>query len=173
VLGRFLKKQPPRIFLGTLAVAPRSDFKSHIEQWTLFNKYREDFDEGLRKSLGEIFTFPLAVDVSDPKSSDLVIDVVVPDFQGGEFAVDDIGLLPLAAIWRPQVKVASRLYYLKSKKTKKKFMVTQKMAFGDYLGRAFSWRGFLRLRPLFDSKDLDQLTSLACHELLLKVQKAI
>lgn len=174
MLSRIFKKEPPRIFLGTLAVAPRSDFKSNIEQWTTFHRNTEDFDESLRKSLEEIFTFPLARDVTDPKSSDLVLDVVVPDFQGGEFALDELALsIPLAAIWRPKVKIASRLYYLKSQRTKKKFLVTQKMGISEYLGRAFSWRGFFRLKPLFDSKDLDYLTSQACFELLQRVRNTI
>jgi len=140
----------------------------------MFNRNTEDFDESLRKSLEEIFTFPLAIDVKDAKSSDLVIDVVVPDFQGGEFALDELALsIPLAAMWRPKVTIASRIYYLKSQKTKKKFLVTQKMSIGEYLDRALSWRGFFRFKPLFDSKDLDYLTSLACFELLQRVRRTI
>ncbi|MEM7358940.1 MAG: hypothetical protein AAF431_07580 [Pseudomonadota bacterium] len=173
MLNRFFKKQSPRIFLGTLAVVPRSDFKSRAEQWTIFSNHQQDLDEGMRQNLKEIFTFPSAEAVSDPKSSDLVIDVMIPDFQGGEFALDELVSLPLAFMWRPRVKIASRLYYLKSQKTKKKFMVTQKMGFGEYLGRAFSWRGFFRFKPLFDMEDLDHLTNLACHELLIKVQKVL
>jgi hypothetical protein len=138
VLGQLFRKDPPRIFLGTLAVAPRSDFKSSIEQWTIFNRNTEDLDESLRRSLEEIFTLPLARDVVDPQSTDLVIDIVVPDFQGGELMLDEFALvIPFAAAWRPRVKIASRLYYLKSQKTKKKFLVTQKMGVGEYLGRAF------------------------------------
>ncbi len=173
VLNRLFRKESPRVFLGTLAVAPRSDFKSSIEQWTLFNKNVEDFDETLRKSLEEIFTLPLAIDVSEPKATDLVLDVIVPDYQGGEFALDGTALFPLAAIWRPKVKVASRLYYLKSKKTKKKFLITQKMTMKEYLNRSFSWRGFIRFKPLFDSEDLDQLIGMACYDLLKEVKKAI
>ena len=166
--GIFKKDNSPRIFLGNLSVVPRIGFKSSSEQWSLFNRSPEDFDEKISKSLEEIFTFPLAESISDPSSSDLVIDVMVPDFQGGEFLLDDIPLF-----WRPKVKVASRLYYLKSKKVKKKFMITKKMAYGNYFNRVFSLRGFFRLKPLFDSKDLDYLTSEACYELLLKIKNEI
>ena len=110
------RTKQPRIFLGTLAVAPRSGFKSRMEQWTLFSANTEDLDEGVRNSLESIFTFPTVDSVSDPKASDLVIDVVVPDFQGGQFVGEDFVALPLLTMWRPKVKVASRLYYLKSKK---------------------------------------------------------
>lgn len=173
MLNRLFKKESPRIFLGTLAIAPRSGFKSTNEQLTVFNRKKEDFDEGLRRNLEDIFALPLAINVSDPKSTDLVIDVVVPDFQGGEFAFGDLWLIPVAVMWRPNVKVAARLYYLKSQKTKKKFLVTQKMSVGEYLGRAFSWRGFFRLKPLFDGEDLDYLISKACYELLQSVKKTI
>lgn len=173
MLSRLFKNEPARIFLGTLAVAPRSDFKTSIEQWTWSGRISKDLDEGLQKSLVEIFTFPLATDVVDPKPSDLVIDVIVPDFQGGEFIADGIAFLPLIAMWRPKVKIASRLYYLKSKKTKKKFLITKKMNISEYLNRVFSLRGFLRFKPLFDGKDLDQLTSRACYELLQQVKEKV
>ena len=168
MLNRIFKKDSPRIFLGKLSVVPRAGFKSSVEQWVLFNRNAEGFDEKICKSLEEIFTFPLAESIADPKPSDLVIDVMVPDFQGGEFVFDDI-----VFFWRPKVKVASRLYYLKSKKIKKKFIITKKMTFGNYFNRVFSFRGFIRLKPLFDGKDLDYLTSEACHELLLRVKNEI
>lgn len=170
MLSRLFKNEPARIFLGTLAVAPRSDFKTSIEQWTWSGLISKDLDEGLQKSLDEIFTFPLATGVVDPQPSDLVIDVIIPDFQGGEFIAGDIIFLPLISMWRPKVKIASRLYSLKTKKTKKKFLVTQKMSISEYLNRVFSFRGLLRFKPLFDEKDLDQLTSKACYQLLQKVK---
>ena len=154
MLNRFFKKDRPRIFLGNLSVVPRTGFKSSFEQWNLFNRSTEDFDEKIRKSLEEIFTFPLAENISEPNPSDLVIDVMVPDFQGGQFLLDDIPLF-----WHPKVK--------------KKFMITKKMTLRNYLDRAFSLRGFIRLKPLFDSKDIDYLTSEACHELLLRVKNEI
>jgi hypothetical protein len=81
VLSKILRKERPRVYLGTLAVAPRADIKRHFDQWGVFKT--EDLDTNLRQSLKEIFSLPLATEVSEPKSSDLVLDVVIPEFQSG------------------------------------------------------------------------------------------
>jgi len=82
VLEKILKREKPRVYLGTLAIAPRSDIKRHFDEWGMFKK--EDLDSDLRKSLSEILSLPLAKNVTDPKSNDLVIDVVVPKLQSGD-----------------------------------------------------------------------------------------
>ena len=173
MFNRLFKNESARIYLGTLAVAPHSDFKTSIKEWSWSGLISKDLDEELLKSFEEIFTFPLADEATDPKSSHLVLDVIVPDFEGGEFIADAILTFPVLAMWRPKVKVAARLYYLKSKKTKRKFVITKKMSVGEYLNRVFSFRGLLRYKPLFDEKDLDQLISRACYELLNQIKEKI
>ena len=131
LLNKILKKEKPRVFLGTLAVAPRADIKRHLDQWGMFKS--EDLDSSLRKHLKEIFSLPPANEVGEPESNDLVLDIVVPKFQSGDawdFSLGDFGI-PL--MWRPKITVSSRLYYLKSEKTKATFSVTEKMKFGQYL----------------------------------------
>ena len=170
MLNKILKKEKPRIFLGTLAVAPRADIKRHLDQWGMFKN--EDLDSSLRQNLKEIFSLPSASEVGEPKSNDLVLDVVVPKFQSGDAWDLSLGDFGIPLMWRPKVTVSSRLYYLKSEKTKATFSVTEKMKFGQYISRLFTWRAFLRFRPVFDSKDMEYLLYQACHKLLLKMQKS-
>ncbi|MDH5178086.1 MAG: hypothetical protein OEZ39_16395 [Gammaproteobacteria bacterium] len=171
MFNKILKKEKPRIFLGTLAVAPRTDFKRHLDQRG--SLIHEDLDSSLRQNLKEIFSLPSASEAGEPGSNDLVLDVIVPKFQSGDswsLSVDDFEV-PL--MWRPKVTVSSRLYYLKTEKTKATFTVTEKMKIGQYISRLFTWRAFLRVRPVFDANDMELLLYKACHKLLVKMQKSI
>jgi len=170
VFGKILKRDKPRVFLGTLAVAPRSDIKRHLDQWGMFKD--EDLDTSLRQNLQDIFSLPPAESVKDVQNTDLVLDVVVPKFQSGDAWDLSLGEIGIPIMWRPKITISSRLYYLNTDKTKVTFSVTEKMKFRQYLGRLFTWRAVLRFRPVFDSEDMEYLLYQACHKLLLKMQKA-
>ena len=103
----------------------------------------------------------------------MAVDIMIPDYQGGDYWDGDLGLFPLLLMWRPRVKVAARLYSIKTMKTLKTFSVTEKMALSYYFGRVFSWRGIARFKPLFDTEDLDYLLSLASYKLLRQMQKVV
>ena len=171
MFSKILKGEKPRVYLGALAVAPRTDIKRHMEQWGDFQS--EDLDDSLKASLGEIFSLPSANNVEDPKNSDLGLDVVVPKFQSGDAWDLSLGEWGIPLFWRPKVMVTSRLFYLKSKKTKATFSITQKMKWGEYIRRLFTWRAFLRFSPVFNKGDMDYLLYQACHKILIKMQKAI
>jgi hypothetical protein len=80
VFGRFLKREKSRLFLGTLAVVPRTDAKRYFDQNILYGR-PEFFDNSLRASLEAVFSLPPAVEITDPKPSDLALDVFVTAFQ--------------------------------------------------------------------------------------------
>lgn len=171
MFNKLFKRERPRIYLRTLAVAPRSDFKRHIELWDLFQV--EDMGTDLHQSLKEIFSLSPAQDVQNPNSNDLGLDVIIPKFQTGGIFEVDLGNIWFPIIWRPKVTVSSRLIYLKSDKTKATFSVTKKMPWRQYLGRIFSWRAFFSFRPAFDGEDMEYLLYQACHKLLLKMKKIV
>lgn len=83
MLGRLLKRKKPRVFLGQLAVAPRTDLKRQLEQDSVFEG--ESVDDHLRRSLMEIFSLPLASSVVDPLATDLArastAALDLPDFR--------------------------------------------------------------------------------------------
>ena len=169
MFSKLLRKTKPNVYLGSLAVAPRADIKRHIDQWGMFET--EDLDSGLRQSLKEIFSLPLAIEVKEPTNSDLGLDVIVPKFQSGDAWDLALGEIGLPLLWRPKIIVSSRLFYLKSDKTKSTFSVTQKMKWNQYFRRYFTLRAILRWRPMFDKQDMDYLLYQACHKLLLKMKK--
>ena len=170
MLDRFLKREKPRVFLGTLAVVPRKDMKRYVDQWGMFRKER--FDDDLRTTLEGIFALPPASEVTAPNSTDLGLDVLVPSFQSGDYLDLWLGDMGLPIFWRPKVTVVCRLYYLKSQETKRTFSVTQKMPWGEFVSRQLTLRAIFRFRPTFDTEDMKRLLYGACHSLLNKLRKA-
>lgn len=170
MISRFFKRQKPRVFLGTLSVVSRTDIKRHIDQWGA--GHNVNLDDPLHATLREIFALPLACEVSDPATSDLGLDVRIPDFQLGDYWDIALGEIGLPVFWRPKITVACRLYHLQTQKTERSFSVTQKMPWGVFLGRMFTWRALVRWRPPFDADDMNRLLYLACHRLLDKLRKS-
>ncbi len=166
---RFLKREKPKVFLGTLAVVPRTDMKRYFDQWGMFRN--EDFDKHLRTALQEIFLLPSASEVNAPTSTDLALDVFIPSFQSGDCLDISLGELGFPIFWHPKVTVFCRLYYLKSQKTKCTYSVTQKMPWGEFVNRLLSWRAIFRFRPTFDAEDINRLLYFACHSLLKNLRK--
>lgn len=157
------------MFLGTVVVVPRKDLKRFIDQWGMLHD--ENLDTSLRTTLQEIFALPPVSEVVAPTSVDLGVDILIPSFQSGDYWDVSLGVIDFPIFWRPKVTVASRLYYLKSAKTKHTFLVTQRLGWGEFLSRVFTWRAFFRLQPMFDAKDMDRLLYLACHKVLSKLGK--
>jgi hypothetical protein len=170
VFDRLFKRQKPRVFLGAIAVADRTDLKRHLEQEIVVED--ESLDSALRRTLAEIFSLPRANGVEDPLSTDLVLDIWIPKYQSGGRVDMNLGDAGITLLWRPKVTVSSRLYWLANKKTKAIFSVTEKMKWRPFLARTFSWRGLFGSPP-FAPEDMEYLLCLACAKLLTKVQRAV
>jgi len=170
VLRRLLGKKPSRLFLGALAVAPRRDFLRHLEELP-FSK-PAPLEHALRAKLGELFSLPLASAADGLLPSDLAFDVVVEGYQFGGSADVALGLHGFLLLWRPKVRVAARLFYLQSKKTKATFTVTQRMPWSAYLNRVLSWKVLVGLKQPATRSDLECLLEFASKKLLSRVQRA-
>ncbi|WP_160154645.1 hypothetical protein [Microbulbifer sp. ALW1] len=169
MLKRFFRREKSNIYLGTIAVVPRSDIKSKLDPWGSLSD--EDMDLSLREYLAQIFDIPCANGVSNPEDTDLVLDVMVPKFQSGDLWDVSIGEVAFPIFWRPKIEIASRLYNLKTGKTVTTTRAKSKMPWREYFSRLFSWRSFLGFKPLFDSSDMNKLLLKACIEVLSKFKK--
>jgi len=170
MFSKWLKKEKPRVFLGNLAVVPRTSI-TKVDEWGMFRS--EDLDAALRESLIEIFSLPSASKVINPKSSDLVVDVVIPKYQSGNVWSIELGGIGFPVLWRPKVEVRSRIYELNTNDTKSVFSVVEKMKWRDFLPRLLTWRTLFRFRPIFDKADIEYLLYQACFKLLKKMKQAI
>ena len=161
------RKEKPRVFLGSLVIVPKGDEKRFLEGLDILQA--RNLDTNLLDNLKEIFILPPASQVDDPRDTDLVLDVMIPQYQSGEIL--DAELTPV--FWRPHITVNARLSYLKSGKIKSTLSVQEKAGWGQFINRLMSWRTLFRLRSLYDEKDMELLLYKACHTLLLRMRKTI
>lgn len=167
MFGKWLRRPKSRVFLGTLAVLPRTDWKRYLE----WSSKRDEVDQTLRQTLIEIFALPLAEQVEDPLDSDLCLDVAVPSFQTGAGGIVHASEVIVPFLWRPKVTVVGRLRYLKSGQTKKLCKVTEKLPWREFFSFDLSswfW-GRSRGRP----ERMQKLLYLACIALLERLRKFV
>ncbi len=77
MLKKLFRKEKPRIFLGNLAVAPRTGIKKHFDQWGAFES--ADLDSSLSMNLKSIFSLPLASEINRVRVFDVVSEPLIPN----------------------------------------------------------------------------------------------
>jgi hypothetical protein len=169
VLRKLLRREPARLFLGTIAVAPRRDFLRHLEDLPLLAP--APLERALHARLVELICVPAVSSADAVRPSDLAFDVVVQGYQFGGSADVALGLHGFSMFWRPKVRVAARLFYAQSNKTKTTFTVTERMPWSAYMSRMLSWKVLLGLARLSHRSDLERLLESASQKLLDKVHR--
>ena len=170
MFNRIFKREKPKVYLGTIAVVPRNDFKRHFEH----NIYTgENLEVSLQNRLHEIFNFPLSSERANPSKTDLAVDVVIAKFQAGNTLNVHAGDFGIPIFWRPKIELASKLYNLNTGETKLITTITTKLSWRNYLSRLFTWRALIGFRPMFDAQDMEKLLTEACLQLLPKLIGAV
>jgi len=170
MFSKFLNKEKPRVYLGKLMVVPRGEFKKN-DEWGLFKS--EDLEVGIREKLDGIFSLPHLDSRQDEKKTDLGLEVVILNVQGGDFINANIEGMGFPILWRPKIEIASRLYNLESGKTHRSFKLKEKMPWSQYFSGLFSLRGILRHKPIFGVNELEPLLYQACAKLIQNMTKSI
>ena len=170
MFGKLFKREKPRVYLGNMAIMPRSSLKK-IDEWGI--KGNESLEGPLYSSLQEIFSLPSLDTLENPKESDLALDVFISDYQAGEVLDFNLGEIGFPIFWRPKVEVKSRLYVIKTKEIKTVITINEKLKWSNFISRLFTWRAMLRLRPIFDKDDMEVLLYKACEKHLIKLRKSI
>lgn len=173
-IKRLLARKKPRVFLGTLAVVPRSDLKRHFE--FLVASQTDNLDEGLRSSLADLFTLPPVAERVEPRDDDLVLDVIITHHQAGGIEVLELNWLPIPFGWRPKVTVTARLSDIETNQLQNTYVVTEKLPWLPFLkGQAPAIPSFKDMfsNPPFDNELLNQLLYRACIKVLARVQRDV
>jgi hypothetical protein len=170
VFNRNFRREKPNVYLGKITVVPRSCLRRNLEN----NLYTgESLEDALNNHLNIIFDIPLASECITPNKTDLAIDVIIENFQAGNYLEIHAVDFSFPIIWRPKIKIASRIYNINTGKTKKTVLVTIKLSWKEYFSRLFTWRAIFGFRPMFDAKDMTILLSRACLQLLQKTIRAV
>lgn len=171
MIQSFFKKEKPKLYLDSVLVIPRNEWKT-VDEWNWIRR-KEDFEQEARQKLESLFNFPHVSTANNVGSKDLAIEVALLKIQGGEFDALDFGVGAIPILWRPKVSLKARLYRISGGKTFSTFSVTKKISWKFYLLRTFSLRGFFRYKPLFDQEDINHLLYEACSELIHKMSKKL
>jgi hypothetical protein len=169
VLRSLMKREPPRVFVGRLSIAS-GNLVRNLEG--LSGTTPPALDRALLVELAELIPLPKVETVDTPLATDMAFDVAVQGYRSGsatDFSLGDAGL-PL--YWRPRVRLAARLYHLRSKQPKATFQVTQRMPWSMYLSRVLSWRVLAGLEHPARRSDLEQLLRQATERLVTRVREA-
>lgn len=111
----------------------------------------------LRRWIAEALELPALHQKRDSISDYLVIDVMLGHYRtGGSFGVT-AGGHGLLLFWRPCVKLHFRLRDGGSDDVLGRFRVTKKMRWGEYIRKAFSWRGLFGLGGLSSDDEMRTL----------------
>lgn len=170
MLFDWFKSEKPNVYLGSLAVVSE-DSLTKIENFFSFTG--ESLQDHMRDKLEEIFCLQSVSSISEPKPSDVGLDVVIVTLHGGDAFTISWGTGELPLFWRPKIKLVSRLYNVQSNKTFKTFKVTQSVTWRDFLAKKFSFRGFFRLGALYSNKDMELLLYQASIKLVDKMRKVV
>ena len=152
---RLSKKRIDRypVYLGDLAVVPRSDIRRFIEwDWE-----GEDTDIALKQWIAENLEIPLLQERQEEISDYLVIDVLLAQYRTGGSGSVEAGQLSFPLVWRPYIRLHFRLRMGATNKVLGNFFVKKKMGWGEYLDKAFSWRGVFGIGGVFKDEDMHHL----------------
>ena len=165
MLRRFIKPEPSR----RLSIAS-GNLVRHLEG--LAGATPPAYDRALLAELTELLPLPRAETVDTPLATDLVFDVALQSHRSGSATDFSLGTVGVPMYWRPSVRLAARLYHLRSKEPKATFQVAQRMPWSKYLSRILSWRVLAGLEQPARRSDLEQLLRQATEKLLRRVQCA-
>jgi hypothetical protein len=155
------------VYLGTIAVVPRSDLKRHFER----PMGPPQTESSLQLHLESVLSLPKAP--ADPSGSDCAIDVLVAKHQGGEAWEGSVGDWWIPLLWRPSVEVSTRLYALKDKKHIATFHVKKRLPWREYFSRMFTLSRYFSFRSPFTKEDMTSLLDEALVETLGQVKASI
>lgn len=170
------ERAKPRVFLGNLAVVPRGDVRSVLED--MFGDSGQEIEGHLHDHMQEIFALAPASTADPVLKTDLGVDVYIPEYPAGESVPIELHdwmilLIPLALLiplfWRPKIELKARLYRLHDRKLVKTFTVRERPTYRECWSPDFSWRGMFGLKRPYGDRQIARLLDRASMRLLKRI----
>jgi hypothetical protein len=165
-----IHRTPPRLFVGKLSVAGKGSLVRQLE--SLSSAVPSNMDRALLGDLGDVLALPSVDTAGSLQPSDLAFDVVLQGYRFGSTGDLSLGSGGIPLYWRPQVRLAARLYHPVSNKTKKTITLDRSMSWGEYFRRVLSWRVLAGLEPPAGRGDMQHLLQQAGKELVTRLERA-
>ena len=152
---KFLKKKREKfpLYLGDLAVVPRTDIQRFLE----FDWNGTETDLELKEWISDALSLPLHLDTNLPTGDYLVIDVMISEYRTGGSGTVGVGVGDIPLFWRPYVKLHVRLKQGSKKGVLGDFVIKKQMPWREYLGKVLSLRSILNWGGVFTDRDLKYL----------------
>ena len=161
----------PRVYLNSIRVESREE-PELLDQF-----YSEDcaaIRDRIRARLDELISLPHVSTITDTKTSDLVLDVLVPGFETGIWVFDmRYRLFQFDPGWRPRLELRARLCRVVSGETIGETSVTATLSREVHAMRARSLRSLLAWRTKYRPRDLDSLVAEGCLQALDRLRQSI
>ncbi|UTW44504.1 hypothetical protein KFE80_08860 [bacterium SCSIO 12696] len=162
-------RQKPDVYLGDLAVVPRSAFIKFLE---LNYNAKENTDEHLRELILSYISLPSLDAEKEAPDNAIRFDVLVANYTYGS-PVALFSNPPLPVIWRPKIRVCFRLVQIRDSHVLAKFESKQYMRWREFLSKIFTLRYIFGFSPAISSEDLQRLLALALLEGLEWARKRV
>jgi len=158
-------KENPSIYLDLAVIMPREDLKRHFEFFE-----SKKLNTKMAAIIAEELSFPkLPSDPIEIENDSLVVDVAVSGYQVGSFLEFTLGNYFVPLIWRPRIKLRSRLYKFQNKQTTAEYLISKAMPWGIFI------KSFLSPSIIYTNKDhnIKHLLSQALFELKSKIKQTV
>ena len=159
-------KEKPRVFLGTLAVVDKKDWKRFFEN--LVWVPNDDLQSNLHRQLEQLFALAPVESKHNHRQQDLGLDIILLGTNSGDGVLVEV----VPVFWRPRVHIKARLYHIHTDKTLDVFEVIETASWREFLGRYFSWGALFGFKDVFRTQDLMVLVNRASSKILEQVVKA-
>jgi len=123
-------------------------------------------DQYLLRHLSEYFAIPSGSMVSDPRNTDLILDVTVNDYRTGALDFFSLGVIAVPVGQRPKIEVSARLVELQSRKTVRMFVVVEMAGWREYVFHFLTFGYMLGFKRLFNEDEMKVLLDRALHRLV-------
>ncbi len=163
------KKTKSNIYIGDITVVPRSGLKKGISD--LAPSLTGPSDNVVEDTLCQLLDLPPKPPGVSATASDLALDVIVPEYDFGEFMLFNVGAFNVPFIWKPHITITGRLYEIGSGATIYAATVKHTVSWLSWGKTIFSLQKMFRIKANMSNDDVRRLTIEAATKLLSKILK--
>lgn len=167
------KKAKGKIYAGEILVVPRAGLRKFVSSIhpPLDRQFDQNQGEVVEETLRSLLELAPKSERDPELETDLAIDIIVPEYDFGEFLVLSAGNFSFPVTWRPSILVTGRLYEIGSGKTINATTVKHSVSWPSWGGKILSLTKLLRFHSFMSRADMERLTTEAYIKLLSKILK--
>ncbi len=149
-------------------MVPRSGLRKALSNFFEPTLDRQ-IDSLLETTLSQLLDCPPKAARNTADATDLAIDVIVPEYDCGEFSLPNWAGYFVPLVWRPSITVTGRLYVIDSGETISKATVKHSVGWLSFGRKVVSPPKLLGFQSYMTDADMERMTTEAAVKLLSKL----